>query len=361
MTSPPNGMRVAVVGATGNVGTSVVRALTDDPAIASVLAVARRPPRRADWSPGKTTWLPADITRDHLTGHLDGCDALIHLAWALQPSHDPVATWRNNVLGALHVFRAVAQAGVGALIHASSVGAYSPGPQQRRVDESWPTHGWPKAAYCVEKAYLERALDAFECRHPRIRVVRMRPGFLFKREAARAQARLFAAPALLPHAVLPDALASRLALQRLVPAVPNPPGLRFQALHTDDAAEAYRLATLRPVSGAFNLAAEPAVDADLLGRILRARPLPLPTRPLLAAASAAWHLRLLRASPDLLDAMLRLPLMDASRAGRELGWSPRHTAGEAIEDLLRGLREPPPAPTPALRHAVSPEPWLARP
>jgi UDP-glucose 4-epimerase len=34
------------------------------------------------------------------------------------------------------VFQAAADAGVGALVHASSVGAYSPGPTDEAVDES---------------------------------------------------------------------------------------------------------------------------------------------------------------------------------------------------------------------------------
>src|SRR5690606_9993072 len=109
-----------------------------------------------------------------------GADAVVHLAWAFQPTHDPATTWRTNVLGSMRVFDAVAAAGVPALLHASSVGAYSPGPKDHAVDESWPTHGWPDAAYCREKAYLERALDTFERDHPAPRVVRMPPALLLQ-------------------------------------------------------------------------------------------------------------------------------------------------------------------------------------
>ena len=51
---------------------------------------------------------------------------------------------------------------VGAVVYASSVGAYSPSPKDRAVDEGWPTDGWPSAAYIREKAYLERVLDGVE-------------------------------------------------------------------------------------------------------------------------------------------------------------------------------------------------------
>jgi UDP-glucose 4-epimerase len=327
--------RVVVVGASGNVGTSVVEALSADQEVGSIVGIARRIP---DWRPARTTWLAADIASDDLVETFRHAAAVIHLAWLFQPTHSPVTTWRANVLGAMRVFDAAAEAGVPALVYASSVGAYSPGPKDTPVDESWPTHGWPQAAYTREKPYLERVLDTFERDHPGIRVVRLRPGFIFKRESASEQRRLFAGP-LLPN---------RLARPGAVPVIPNLPGLRFQALHTEDAAEAYRLAALRPVRGAFNIAADPVVDAGLLADCLNARVVPVPTAPVRAALAAAWRLHLVPASPDLFDAVLRLPIMDTARARTELGWTPRHTSREAIEEFLRGLREGAGMPTPPL-------------
>lgn len=325
------GARIVVVGATGNVGTSVVEALSDDPRVASVLGLARRLPQ---WTCPKTEWAAVDIARNgdvaELTEHFRGADAVIHLAWILSPTHNPVVTWRTNVLGSVRVFDAVAAAGVPALVHASSLGAYSPGPKDGRpVDESWPTHGWPDAAYCREKAYLERVLDTFERDHPGLRVARLRPAFIFKRESASEQRRLFAGP------LLPSAIARPGSL----PALPGLTGLRFQVLHAADAAEGYRLAALRPVSGPFNLAAEPVVDRQLLSEIMQARSVPVPTWPLRMALSAAWHLHLTPASPQLFDAVRRLPILDTTRARAELGWSPRFTAREALAEFLRGVHE----------------------
>ncbi|HZG04040.1 MAG TPA: NAD-dependent epimerase/dehydratase family protein [Streptomyces sp.] len=352
VSSGATGLRVVVLGATGNVGTSVVERLGADPRVASVLGVARRTP---DWHPPRTEWASADIgaggdraggddsagqaAEERLTDLFRGADAVIHLAWLLQPLRDPLTTWRTNVLGTARVLRAVAAAGVPALVYASSVGAYSPGPQDRAVDESWPTHGGrPDTAYCREKAYVERLLDGFERDHPEVRVVRMRPGFLFKRESAGEQRRLFMGPFLPQRLIRPG----------LLPVVPDLPGLRFQVLHTDDAAEAYRLAVTEPVHGAFNLAAGPVVDASVLAGLLDARVVRLPLGPARAAVAAAWRLRLAPASPELFDAFLRLPVMDCGRAERELGWTPRRSATDAIQELLRGLRETAGAPTPPL-------------
>lgn len=150
--------------------------------------------------------------------------------------------------------------------------------------------------------------------------------------------RLFLGP-LLPH---------RLVRPALVPVIPDMPGLRFQALHTHDAAEAYRLAALQPVHGAFNIAADPVIDSNMLADCLEARILPVPTWSVRAALSAGWHLHLVPASPHLFDAVLRLPIMDTTRARTELGWSARGTSREAIIEFLQGLRRGAGKPTPPL-------------
>ncbi len=336
------GLRVVVTGATGNVGTSVVRALRKDPGIASVLGLARRVPTALKL-PG-TTWAAVDLSQesapDQLREHFRDADAVIHLAWRFQPTHDPVVTWQSNVLGSLAVFEAVATAGAAALVHASSVGAYSPGPKKDPgVDESWPTHGWPDAAYCREKAYLERVLDTYERQHPQIRVVRMRPGFLFKEGAASEQRRIFGGRRLPGPLIRPD----------LLPFVPDLEGLRFQVMHTDDAAQAYRLALLNDVRGAFNLAAGPPVDAEVLADLLEARVVRVPRRTVRAALSAAWNLHAVPASPHLFDAVLRLPVMDASRAREELGWQPQWSSTEALQEFLRGARQGSGEPTEPLQ------------
>lgn len=317
-------MRIVITGATGNVGTSTVRALGADSAVTSLLCLARRTPK---WDAPKAEWRAADVAETDLVPLFRAADVVIHLAWAFQPTHDPAATWRTNVLGSIRVFEATAAAGVPALVYASSVGAYSPGPKDRPVDESWPTDGWPGAAYTREKAYVERVLDAFEPRHPECRVVRLRPGFVFQWVAAQEQRRIFGGP------LMPNLDAHRL------PAVPDIPGLRFQTVGAGDAAEAYRLAALGDARGPFNIAAEPAIGTPELADLLHARPVRIPVAVVRTALAAGWRLNLVPASPDLFDAVIRLPIMDTTRARTELGWTPRQSATEALEEFFTGLRE----------------------
>jgi UDP-glucose 4-epimerase len=329
-------VRVVVTGATGNVGTAVVAALAADERVTEVVGVARRPPERM---PPKTRFVAADVAEDDLTPVLEGADALAHLAWMFQPTHRPEVTWQANAVGSARVFEAAAATGVAAVVHASSVGAYSPGEPGRFVDESWPTHSLPTAAYGREKAYVERLLDAFEARHPGIRVVRLRPAFIFQRGSATEQRRIFAGPFLPSPLVRPGR----------VPVLPWPRGLSFQALHAEDVAEAYRLAVLSQVRGAFNVAADPVLDAEEVGRVLEARPVPVPGKAARAALASLWRLHVVPAEPALLDLVLGLPLLDTTRAREELGWEPRTSAVDALREVLVGMADGAGGGTPPLR------------
>ena len=328
-------MRVVVTGASGNVGTSLLEALAGDPAVSSVVGLARR---RPELELAKTTWATADVAGDDLNGHFRGADVVVHLAWLIQPSHDPFAMWRTNVVGTERVLAAAAQAGVGALVCASSVGAYSPGPKDRQVDEGWPTHGITTSAYSRDKAYQERLLDLFERDHPRVRVVRLRPALTFKRVAASEIRRYFLGP------LFPGSLARADAIG----VVPKVKRLRTQAVHTDDVGQAYRLAVVGDARGPFNLAADPVLDADTVAALLDARPVRVPAGLLKAGAAATWRLHLQPVSPGWLDLALQSPLLDARRARAELGWSPRHSATQALSELLAGLRTGAGAATPPL-------------
>jgi len=324
------------VGATGNVGTSVIDALASDDRITEITGIARRLP---EWRPSKTRFVAADVATDSLSHHFDGADAVVHLAWLFQPTHQPTFTWRNNVLGSIRVFDAVAAASVPALVYASSIGAYSPGPaDDRAVNESWPTHGLPTVGYGREKAYVERVVDTFERDQPNVRVVRLRPAFIFKRSSATSQRRLFAGP------FVPN----RLLRPGRVPVLPYPRGLRLQALHSIDAADAYVRAITSDAHGAFNVAADPVLNGRDLAKILGARPVVLPRPVVRTAVAAAWHAHLAPTDPNLLDLALGLPVMDTSRARTELGWTPRRSALEAIGEMLEGLADGAGGPTPPL-------------
>jgi nucleoside-diphosphate-sugar epimerase len=328
-------VRVVVVGATGNVGSSLVRALVDEPAVDSVVGVARRLPASA---PAGVEYVAADVVDGALEPIFSGADAVVHLAWAIQPSRDLALLERVNVDGSRRVFAAAAAAGVPTVVYGSSVGAYSRGPKDRRVDESWPVDGIQTSFYGRHKARAEHLLDAFEREQPATRVVRIRPGLVFKGGAASEIRRLFLGP-LVPTPLL------RRSLLRVVPTIP---GLRFQAVHADDLAQAYTQAIVRDVRGAFNVAADPVLDPDLLARHFSAAKVPVPGWLARAVTAGSWRLRLQPTPSGWIDLALGVPVMDCTRARTELGWTPRRTSLDALDELIDGLAEGRGEPLPPL-------------
>jgi UDP-glucose 4-epimerase len=328
-------MRVAVTGASGNVGTAVLRALRRRPDIEQIVGIARRPPFATD---PLVTWRALDIRNDVLVEAFSGVDAVIHLAWLIQPSRDRELLRSVNVTGSRRVFDAAAAAGA-AIVHASSVGVYSPGPKDRAVDESWPRRGVATSTYAQDKAAAEDQLDEIESANPGLRVVRMRPGLIFQSEAAAEIARYFLGP-LVPM---------RLLRAGTIPVVPFPDEMRFQAAHADDIAEAYALAVVRAVRGAFNLAADPVLDREQLARLLHGKPLRVPTGLLRRAARYTYALRLQPTEPGWVDMAAAAPLLDTTRAREVLGWVPEHSSLEALSALFEGFAAGMSGDTPVLR------------
>jgi UDP-glucose 4-epimerase len=318
-------MQVTVIGATGNVGTGVIRALVADDRITSIIGVARRVPTSA---PTKVTWRAADIATDPLAHLLEGSDALVHLGWELQPSWDEAHLHAINVGGARRLFEAAMAARVPAVVYASSIGAYAPGPVDRPVDEGWPTTGIPTSQYSRHKVAVERMLDRLERDHPDTRVVRMRKALVFQRSAASAIGRLFIGPTPFVRALGAVGL----------PVVPSDRRFTVQAVHSDDVGQAYREAVIRPVRGSFNLAADPVLSPEVLSRSLGSLRAPLPAELIRFGARVTHALHLQVSEPGWIDLALGAPVMATERAHAELGWAPRRTATAALGELLDGFR-----------------------
>lgn len=322
-------MRIVIVGASGNVGTALLRRLAGEDV--ELVGIARRPPTDAGPPYDAVEWVADDIgspgSEARLANAFRGAGAVIHLGWQIQPSHDRALLRRTNVTGSAHVVRAVLDAGVPALVYASSVGAYAPGPKNRRVDENWPATGIAGSTYSEDKAAVEALLDRVERDHPRLRIVRLRPGLIFQRDAGAQIARFFVGP-LAPVALL--------RWQR-IPVVPASGQLKVQAVHADDVADAYALAALGDLRGAVNIAAEPVLDPALVAREFGGRAVPVPATVLREAARLTWLARLQPTEPGWVTMGARAPLMDCSRARTELGWLPRHDAVEALRELVDGL------------------------
>ncbi|AVT40190.1 NAD-dependent epimerase/dehydratase family protein [Plantactinospora sp. BB1] len=324
-------MRIAITGATGNVGTALLRRLARESDI-EVIGIARRcPPPDAGPPYDRVRWHAADLgdpaCLHSLAERLAGVDAVVHLAWQIQPGHHRARLRQTNINGSRHVLNAMLAAGVPKLVYASSVGTYAPGPKDRRVDENWPVTGVGRSGYSVDKAAVEAMLADAERDYPVLRVTRLRTALVLQHDAGAEVTRYFLGR---------FAPVSLLRSGRL-PVVPRHRRLRVQVVHADDAAEAYLRALRSDRTGAFNIAAEPVVDGPLVAAELGGWAAPLPLTLLRLLARAAWWTRLVPMDEGWLEMGAAVPLLDCSRAERELGWRPRRDARDALRDLLAGI------------------------
>ncbi|WP_210502307.1 NAD-dependent epimerase/dehydratase family protein [Nocardioides xinjiangensis] len=331
-------MRIVITGASGNVGSALLRRLADGGSH-ELVGLVRRPPGNGDPFPD-TEWIPVDLTDDDpstLRLACEGADAVVHLAWGFQPTHREDYLEELGVGGTRRVIEAVIAAGVPHLVHMSSVGAYSPKRDDARVDEDWPTGGVRSSMYSRHKSAAERLLDALERDRPELVVSRMRPGIVGQGRAGSALLR-YGLPALVPSGVIDH-----------LPVLPLDRGLAVPMVHADDVADAIARTLEARAPGAFNLAAEPVITAQHIADALQARLVHVPSAAVRAAVSASWHARLQPLDPGWIDMAYALPLLDTTRALTELGWSPTKDATEVLAETLAGMRDAAAGRTPVLR------------
>jgi UDP-glucose 4-epimerase len=332
-------VRIVVTGASGNVGTALLRRLVGRGH--SLLGVSRRrPPDVAPYDIAE--WATIDLAASGASGQLAeamrGADAIVHAAWAIQPTHDRETLRRTNQDGTRAVLRAADAADVPHLVHISSLGTYAPAPDGQWVDETWPATGVPSSWYSVDKAACEAMLDDYEQSAGAVRIARMRPGLVLQPDAASEISRYF--------------------LGRFVPAVivrpgllrfaPWPRALRAQFVHADDLAAALEAVLDRQATGAFNVATEPVVDRRELQRMVGTIAPAVPMKALRIAADLTWRVHLQPTDAGWIDLAAAVPLMRTDRARTELGWQPAHTADETLLSFLRSIGERRGAPGPLL-------------
>ena len=342
-------MRIVITGATGNIGTALLRRLLAD-GEHEVVGLARRPPVRSERAEESTadrvSWTSVDLTRDDcrpaLGRALTVADAVVHLAWGFQPSLDHRYLEELGVGGTRRVLEAAVAQRVPHLVHMSSVGAYSPKSDDQAVDETYPTDGVRSSVYSRHKAAVERLLDAHESQRSGVRdslphVTRLRPGLVGQRAAASALLR-YGVSGFIPARAI-----------TLLPLLPMDRRMAITMVHADDVADAVVRVITRSAYGPFNLAAPPPITPEHIAAALDARHVHVPARVLRGAVTGSWLARLQPLDPGWLDLAMNVPLMDSTRARDALGWTPSHSADSVLHETVAALRDSAAAPTPALR------------
>lgn len=315
-----NGLRVGITGAVGDLGRLVLPRLLADDGVKEVLALdVAAPP-----SHPKLRYHQVDLTRHEAERELadavgeEGVDALYHLAFVWSrpnPGAGGGGIHELEVMGSMRVLELAERGGVRRLILPSLTAVYGPSPSNPALIREHTPPQPSRSRMVSDKVEVEALVQKFQARHPALPVLILR-----------------LAPLLGPRLNNP---ATRLLRQPVVPTLLGFDPL-WQALHEDDAGDAFHRALRAPAKGPFNIASEGVLPLSALIRLAGGRPLPLPgpiARNTLRALNSYGGVGVPSA---LLDFMHYAWVADPERARRALGFVPRHHARDAVASLRRG-------------------------
>lgn len=330
------GITVAVTGPTGEIGIPAVDALEAEPGVERVIGMARRPFDPASYGWVKTEYRRGDILdRRAVDDLVADADVVVHLAYLIMGSRSESRL--VNLDGTRNVFEAtVAAAGPKRLVYTSSVAAYGYHPDNPQpLTEDVPTRGSKEHYYSEQKAECEELL-AETTAGSDLEVYVLRPCIVAGPQAtALADSMPWRRLAEKLPAVVRTALAKVPGMRMVVP----DPGSPLQLVHHDDVASAIAAAaTGRGEPGAYNLAGDGTVTFGDVATALDARPVPVPRSAAVLASGVVARLPWVPTMAEWIHVARTPVLMDTTKAKTVLGWTPRHTAPETLEEMAEAVR-----------------------
>jgi nucleoside-diphosphate-sugar epimerase len=332
--APRKRLTVAVTGPTGTFGFGLVPLLQSDRRVAHIVGIARRPfdPAAQGWT--KMEYRRGDVRdTEALKDAFQGADVVVHLAFMITGNASRSTIRAINVEGTLNAYRAAAAAGARRFVYASSVAAYgfhSDNPVGMKED--WPVRPAAHLFYAQEKAELEQLLRDESEQHPELDLYLLRPPIVLGPHAMGAKDALPGPVAAVGKRLLE--VVGRLP----VPILAVTPDAPVQFIHEDDVGQALLKCVVGAgPPGAYNIAGDGVLTGSDIARELGLKPISIPARALYAAAGAAASLPKPSFTPpavDWVEAISHPAIMDTSKARRELGWSPKYSAVEALRATL---------------------------
>jgi nucleoside-diphosphate-sugar epimerase len=272
---------------------------------------------------------------------VQGADVVVHLAFVIVGGREE--TERVNVDGSRTVFEAAAQAAAARLVYASSVAAYGFHEENPpRLTEDIPPRGTERHYYSAQKAKLESVLgEVVGASSTRAYV--FRPCIVAGADALTLvknipYVQLFELVRRYQNPLTAAVLDTLERFPNLKPVLPDP-GTRFQLVHHDDVAEAFLSAVLgRGRPGVYNLAGAGELTVSDLAAELGWISFPVPASALDSAAELVARLPLLPAQAQWIETLRQPVLMDTTKAGRELAWTPHYDAQRTLREMVEAAR-----------------------
>jgi UDP-glucose 4-epimerase len=313
------GRRILITGIASYLGTELARALETDPEVEYIAGLDTRRPKGLE----RTELIEADI-RDPNIGRLippTRVDTVVHnqIVRRPGPNMSSRAAHDINVIGSLQLLAACERIEpLQAIVVRGSAGIYGgePGAPQFFTEEM--ARLYPlRTRFQRDVAEIENLFETFRRRHCGVTCTMLRYQ-----------------PSIGPT------IDTQITRYLSMPVVPTYFGFdpRLQLIQGRDALDALVAAVRKPVSGAVNVAAPGTIG---LTRMLRrcGRPtLPIPAQLFGTATQAGRRLGLVNFSADFRRLLQYGRAVDVTRLVEEVGFRPRHTTVEAVEDHA-GARE----------------------
>ncbi len=309
-------MKYVITGGSGYIGSRLIDVLTgrED---TEVVNLDLRPP--AVPRP-RTRFVHMDIRDRGIRALLESeqPDALVHLAFVLNPIRDERKMYDIDVNGTQNVLDAAAAAGVSQLLVASSTTAYGAFPDNPvPLTEEDPVRGLPSYEYARDKTEIDRLCQLWAAQHPDRVMTIVRPTIVFGPHVDNYIVRFWTTAPFFP---LLDG---------------NDPDWQF--VHEDDVVVAISRLLVERRSGIFNLTADGTVRLSEAARLAGLKTRKISTRVYRRIAQAAWalHLPNVEAPPGQIEFLLHPWIASNEKLKAALDWTPRYTSRETFEQTMR--------------------------
>src|SRR5437868_8072874 len=251
-------MKYVITGGSGYIGSRLVEFLANRDDTERIAIADVKPPRIPH---ARTEFHRTDVRdRAALQALLERVepDALVHLAFVLNPIRDEETMYDIDVNGTVNALDAAARTGTQHVLVTSSTTAYGAWPDNPEpISEDWILRGQPDFAYARDKTEADRLCQLWAARHPDRTMTIVRPSIVLRPNVDTYIVRSWENLPFLPR-------------------FRGEPDANVQFVHEDDLAEAISGLLIGRHGGAFNAVADGVLTwqqtAELAGQKVRTVP-----------------------------------------------------------------------------------------
>ena len=308
-------VRYVIIGGSGYIGSRLVDHLTAREDTERIVVCDVRPPRAAG---SKVQFEQLDVRdreRARAVLERERPDALVHLAFILNPTHDEQLMYDVDVNGTHNVLEAAAAAGIEQVLVTTSAVAYGAfGDNPVPLTEDDPVRGVAGFSYARDKTESDRLCQLWGLSHPDRTMTIVRPCIVFGPNVDNYLLRLW----------------TEQPFQADVGNLDN----EVQFVHEDDVVQAIIGLLEGRHGGAYNVAGDGTMTvretAELAGLPIRK----LPLRLYRLLGRMMWGIRRSEAPPGQIEFAIHPWIVSTERL-KATGWKPRHSSRETFELTMR--------------------------